>query len=569
VFGEVDPAFDLPMADRPYASLQGKKMRHSGWLRDGLATTLLQIAVLYKEARLDVTGVTPQGFVDEVIASLPGLKQDTRLLISLGRQLPWLIEAAPHPLLTALEHLLGGDGVGILPVFEESDVTIFPSSSHTHVLWALEILAWDPAFLNRVALDLAALARVDPGGRLVNRPIASLTAIFRPWMPQTKASLHQRLAAIDLIIANEPSIGWELILSLLPARQSSGMPNPRPRLRESGVAREESLTNGLVYQTYDEIVNRAISLARGTPDRVLVLLKAMDAFRRVDMERVCDEMEKLLPVAADDERLSLWTALRDIVSMHVAYAEAQWALPPEIVSRLRALQHRLDPTDPILKVKWLFDKHCPNLDNAIGPEHIPAVEEARSAAIRELYSNTGDLGVLELARRSKFPGLVGISAAGLFEDIASIDRILSVAYGFDDMPDLFLMALSSCAHSKFGRDWSSRVADRARDGLGAERLATLLLGWNDELAAWDLAEALGAEVAHSFWSRRVAYTVRGGLLYQERAAREYLRAGRYLAALQALATATSTLPSELVFQMLDGAIEEIATRKRSGRKPWL
>src|SRR5438046_1196029 len=79
-------------------------MRHSDWLRDGLATTLLQIAVLHKEARLHVTGITPQGFVDETIATLPGLKQDTRLLISLGRQLPWLIEAAPHALLAALEH---------------------------------------------------------------------------------------------------------------------------------------------------------------------------------------------------------------------------------------------------------------------------------------------------------------------------------------------------------------------------------------------------------------------------------------------------------------------------------
>jgi hypothetical protein len=129
------------------------------------------------------------------------------------------------------------------------------------------------------------------------------------------------------------------------------------------------------------------------------------------------------------------------------------------------------------------------------------------------------------------------------------------------MPELFPMALSSCAHSKFGRDWSSRVSDRAREGLAPERLATLLLGWNDEIAAWDLADALGPEVAHSFWSRRVAYPVRGGQIDQERAAREYLRVDRALAALQALAEATSTLPSELVFQMLDGAIEEIAARE--------
>ena len=34
VFGEVAPALDLPVADRPYAQLRGIKMRYSDWLRD-------------------------------------------------------------------------------------------------------------------------------------------------------------------------------------------------------------------------------------------------------------------------------------------------------------------------------------------------------------------------------------------------------------------------------------------------------------------------------------------------------------------------------------------------------
>jgi hypothetical protein len=557
VFSEIDPALDLPIAERPYALLRGKQMRHSDWLRDGLATTLLQIAVLHEEARLQVTGVTPQRFVDQLVAGLPGLHQDARLLISLGRQLPWLAEAAPRPLLAALDHLLEGNGARILSIFEEGD-SFLPTSCHTHILWALEILAWDPTLLNRVALDLAVLARLDPGGRLANRPTASLAAIFRPWMPQTKASLIQRLVAIDLIVGREPQVGWELILSLLPARQAFGTPNPRPRLRESGAARDEKLTNGIVYQTYGEIVNRAINMAHGKLDRVLVLLKTMDALRQDEMARVCDELENLLTVVANDQRLSLWTELRNTVSMHAAHEEAQWAFPPGIVSRLRSLQQRLDPTDPILKVQWLFDKHYPELDHAVGFQRATAIEEARSAAIRQLHAQAGDRGVAELAQRAKFPGLVGASAADLLQDVAGFDRMLTTAYTFADIPDLFPLALSSSAHAKFGADWSSRIADRARDGLAPERLATLVMGWADERAAWDLAQTLGPEVVRSYWSRRIPWPAKGDLNDQERAAREYLKAGRALAAVQALGKATNALPGELVFRMLDEAIVEIA-----------
>jgi hypothetical protein len=557
VFGEIDPALDLPVAERRFAQLRGKKMRHSDWLRDGLATTLLQIAVLYDEARFQVTGISAQNLVDELVRSLPGLEQDARLMISLSRQLPWLIEAAPSPLLDALEHLLEGEGARILPIFEEGD-SFFPASYHTHVLWALEVLAWDPRLLNRTALALAALARIDPGGRLTNRPIASLTSVFRPWLPQTKATLLQRLAAIDLIIAQEPEIGWKLILTLLPARPPSiGNYNPKPHLREPSPADQEILTRGIVYQTYGEIVNRAIRLAHGNWNRVLALVKAMDVFKQEEMERVCDELEKVTPVVPDDQRLSLWTEVRDTVSMHTAYQEAQWAFPPPIVARLRSLQQRLAPVDPILKVKWLFDEHYPQLDHAPGVERGAAVEEVRSAAISQLRSELGEAGLAELARRAKFPGLVGMSAAGSFGEVAEFDHMLTIAFSFPDISDLFLTALSSAAHRRFGTEWVSRIVDRASKGLAPAQLASLVLGWEDERTAWDLAGAFGPEVVQSYWSRRGPYVIRENLADQERAAREYLKAGSAIDALRALGHVTKELAAELVFEILDQVITEI------------
>lgn len=46
VLSELDPALELSPGERMYASLNGKVLRHSEWLRDGLATTLLILSAM-------------------------------------------------------------------------------------------------------------------------------------------------------------------------------------------------------------------------------------------------------------------------------------------------------------------------------------------------------------------------------------------------------------------------------------------------------------------------------------------------------------------------------------------
>ena len=185
VFEEKDPAIDFPPDERAYATLHTGGMRHSKWLRDGLAETLLRIVVI--GTHLEATGAIPanqrcQAFADQLIRRLPGLNEDWRLTASLREQYPVLVEAAPNLFLESLEHLLQGPIQKLLPIFEEGDST-FGHPLHPALWWALETLAWDPMYLGRVALILAQMAKLDPGGRLVNRPINSLRGIFLAWNP--------------------------------------------------------------------------------------------------------------------------------------------------------------------------------------------------------------------------------------------------------------------------------------------------------------------------------------------------------------------------------------------------
>ena len=118
--------------------------------------------------------------------------QDWRVWASLP--LSRLCEAAPDEFLSAVERGLRGESPVLAALFgEEAEDGLFGSSPHVELLFALEILCWSEEFFARSAMALATLARLDPGGRLANRPLASLVDVFLPWSPPSAASSGENL----------------------------------------------------------------------------------------------------------------------------------------------------------------------------------------------------------------------------------------------------------------------------------------------------------------------------------------------------------------------------------------
>lgn len=72
-------------------------------------------------------------------------------------------------------------------------------------MWALETLAWSPDWMPRVTLVLARLDAIDTKPRQYsNGPGISLREIHALGLPQTYASLDQRLRALDLVRKQVP-----------------------------------------------------------------------------------------------------------------------------------------------------------------------------------------------------------------------------------------------------------------------------------------------------------------------------------------------------------------------------
>jgi hypothetical protein len=561
VFSEIDPSLDLPDEDRPFLLTERTKLRHSEWLRDGLATGLLQIAALHREAELAVAEIPPPAFVDALVQGLPGLARDYRLIASLKNQLPLLMEAAPGPLLSALERLLEGDGSAIVPIFRKGG-TFGPTSPHTYVLWALEGLAWDPDQLNRVGLVLAKLARIDPGGATSNRPIATLREIFLHWHPGTNATLAQRLAALDYIVAREPQVGWKLLIALLPENSGIAHMTSKPRYREAGASERETLTWALVYEGARQIIKRALDLVGDDPTRWTAIIAALANFEPPMRNRTYQLLEGFIARAGREQRELVWNALRDEVNRHKAFPEAQWSLKGDDLAKLDALLQRLAPSDTLDRMAWLFDESYPDVPRKFEEGRRDAVEEARAFAVKEVRSFGGDDALLALAARTKYPQFVALAAVSEIENAAHADRLIDAALGQNDRLDLFSLALSGEAERKFAADWTARIVKRATDQRWtADQMATLLMGWRDTPATWDVAATLGPAVENSYWRRKTAWYLDGSEAEPERAARKYLAVGRGAAALDAVGRHVGTLPIQLVFDLLDATIVEINADK--------
>lgn len=108
--------------------------------------------------------------------------------------LPRYAEAAPELFLDLLEQDLRSADTKVLALMQPAESGMFSSPGRTGLLWALEVLAWNPLWLPRVVLILGKLAELKITDNWANKPDHSLASIFRCWLPQTAATVEQRIA---------------------------------------------------------------------------------------------------------------------------------------------------------------------------------------------------------------------------------------------------------------------------------------------------------------------------------------------------------------------------------------
>ncbi|MCB1140542.1 MAG: hypothetical protein KDK23_17420, partial [Leptospiraceae bacterium] len=167
--------------------LKPDRQPYSARIRLSIANTLAMMG-----ARLDVDRDPGQRTIQARIQSLISAlmtQMDLQKWKSLGNLLPLLAEAGPGTFLTAMEKSLDVDSESPSSLIRATDRS---ACWHAGLLYALEILAWNPANLGRVVQILARLSEIPIQGNWGNSPQNSLNEILRSWSPQTSADVKAR-----------------------------------------------------------------------------------------------------------------------------------------------------------------------------------------------------------------------------------------------------------------------------------------------------------------------------------------------------------------------------------------
>lgn len=565
VFSKIAP---IPKPEEVFRPSSNREDSHSNWLREGLMTTLLHMAVLHEQAGFTVQGTTPQRYVDSIVRNLPGLASDYRLMASLRDNLALLAEAAPNPFLEALERLLEGDAAAIKPIFEEQKGFVTSHSYHVGVLWALETLAWDPDYLLRAATCLARLAAIDPGGSTSNRPINSLRAIFLTWSPNTRANMKQRLGVLTHVVRTVPSITWALLLKLLPQHYDSSSSTAKPKFRESDGASNEVLTYGVVWESQATIISLALKEAGADPEKWEKLVGVMGQFQAEPFDQTFVALDKFFGTQTTDARFRVWDALRKEANRHRAFSNADWAFNGEILARVDALVEKYQPADPLLIISWLFDDWMPDVPQKADftGDPMEAVEPLRIKALQDIYEIKGLVGIIALAKSVKLPQLVAATLSKLELPLSQMAEFLREAIVAGQTVESLAVRMIADGITRFGDQWINEIRTIIADlGLEPIRVSRLFLGMPETRTSWELVSSFGESVDSLYWEEKHAFSISGkveDLLY---AVEQYRSHGRPMAAIEALFQRLGEVPSRLLLLLLDEAIPQINTSRDAGR----
>jgi hypothetical protein len=501
VLTECDPQFDLPPEERYAASIHGKVLKYSHSLRKGIVESLALLGSHYSA----LTKCSPNK--PETIAVLVVREifenADWVLWGSLNNLLPMFAEAAPTEFLHIVENALQQVPCPFDELFSQEGNGVIGGNNYlTGLLWALETLAWDEQFLVRVSVILGELATHDPGGNWANRPSNSLTTIFLPWLPQTTASIEKRKVALKTLQKEVPEVGWKLLLNLLPYQHQISTGSHKPTWRK--IIPEDWNTEITQKEYWDQVsfyADMVVEIAKSDIGKLDELIDNLDNLPQPSIEKVLDHLSSEdISVKPENERIDLWTGLIKLASKHKKFADAEWALRPEVVSKIENIAKTLAPSNPLNLHRGLFSDHDFDLIEEEGDwqEQQHQLEKRRQQAIKDILDYGGIDAVIQFVKTVESPSIVGhfLGFIGEYE----IDSAI--------LPTLLKTDVKNLAQFASGYVWGRQrsqgwvwVDNVGVTGWSHAQIGQFLAHLPFTVETWSRADALLGDSDAEYWSR--------------------------------------------------------------------
>lgn len=558
VLASEDPAVELEPEKRWMASVYGKEPIHSKTLREGITQTLVLIGIFGDNAKIDISCL-PQTWVDSVVRELLD-KANWQLWYSLSDVLPLIAEASPLSFLDAVENSLSQDPPPLIGMFTETEDVLTSPSKHSSLLWALEALAWNPMYLGRVTLILAKLAKLDPGGKSANRPIDSLRTIFLLWLPNTYADLEQRFLALDMLIEKEPDVGWNLLIELMPRDFGIYLPNYKTRCRQFSKQIENRVTMAEHLKSISKLIERILANVGNNGKKWEDIIEHFSDLSPNDRTKVLKKLSESVD-AIQYNRLELWNKLRNILSDHRSFPDAQWVLPKGELKEIEEIYNRRRPQDEIEQNLWLFDDFWPNPPQGTKKRNYKETEkiitQSRIKAVQSIKNQDGLNGLIKIASRTKNPSLVGVTTAEIHLTDKEEQILFSLLDGEDENKIKFAQSYIEQKALKSRGIWIDKLLEIvSSQRCSTKKIVNLFLALPQNRKVWNLLEKFGTQIKNAYWKKislRLFDLPKEDKIYSLQMLNTV---GRNFTALKNVAYFAKDLPPKLVADLLEKAALE-------------
>ena len=428
VLSERDPAIDLPV-DKQWAAILYEKVRnHSEALRHGIRETLILFAVFGGDRFNQRLGFDIKYQVDALIRKLL-TPLNTEKILSQKSDLPEYAEAAPEVILNLIEIDLKKDDPILQSLINPTSIDSFNGPDRTHLLWALECLAWHPTYFPRVVAVLAKLCEIEGEDRSdswSNTSVNTLKSLFRSWWPMTNASLDERTTAFKTLCCKYPSIGWNLCLSQIDWRRSAASMNYRMRWRENA----EISYQPDDYEEHREFETIVIEMILNWPNHELNTL--------IDLVKKLDRI-------SDDRKIAIWNLVDQWIDSnpcedekadlhrHIqAYVKFCRQKDGKVmnIKRVNMILNKLLSNDLVIRSVWLFESswidvttknlNSQNFDFKKNDEQL---RKLRTEALQTIWLERGFEGMEQLMNRvNKTTEIIGELMPTIMENNEDLSR---------------------------------------------------------------------------------------------------------------------------------------------------
>jgi len=509
VLSERDPSLDLPEEDRWAASIYGKTRNISSALREGIADSLVILAMHGTTLFKNRLGVDCQREASKLVRKLfESMDADT--VESQSDEFQRYAEAAPGEFLSIIERDLEKNDPTTQVLMRPIGDQLFASNPRVGLLWALDLLAWSPKYFHRVIAILAKFCAMEPDDRGGNTAMQSLLSIFRGWMPQTSADVDQRISAYDRLVKDYPDVGWAVGQDQYDLGSRIGHFAVKPKWREYAFGYGDVVTNGECWKFEKHCLETALSWTDMDRDKLADLIGSLEAFDEAYTNRVWDRVIEWSKSASDEDRTWLREKIRVGVSRKALRLRRKGASekePQAQVSQVKDIYDELEPDDLIWKHTWLFkngwvewsweDIHEDDHDFEARDKRISVLREA---AVLEVLDKEGTPGLVRLALSGGASHVVGNNAAKLLNDDEAQLAFIRHVLGEDDfLPSTQLQFLLDGFLFALGVDKAAQLIEILGTEISEEQLVRLLCLCRFGERVWQAVEASSKSVAEAYW----------------------------------------------------------------------